>query len=220
MIDLYTSPTPNGFKISIALEELELPYEVHPINLSAGEQKQPDFLKISPNGRIPAIVDRDEGDFSVFESGAVLVYLAEKTGKLLPTETKKRSEVMQWLMFQMGGIGPMMGQANVFFRYFEEKIPAAISRYQNETKRLFTVMEGRLEQHEYLAGEYSIADIANWAWVRSHNWSGVEIDDLPNLQRWVDALYTRPACQKGIKIPPREQDPEKLVKNAQTMVQH
>ncbi len=220
MIELYTAATPNGFKVSIALEEMELPYELHPINLGAGEQKTAQFLKICPNGRIPAIVDREEGNFPVFESGAILVYLAEKTGKLLPPETKKRSEVMQWLMFQMGGIGPMMGQANVFYRYFEEKIPAAISRYQNESKRLFGVLNGQLEKREYLTGEYSIADIANWAWVRSHNWSGVEIDDLPHLQRWVSALYERPACQKGIKIPPREQDEGKLVESAQSMVQH
>ncbi len=220
MIELYTAATPNGFKVSIALEEMELPYEVHAINLGAGEQKNEQFLKICPNGRIPAIVDREEGNFPVFESGAIMVYLAEKTGKLLPSETKKRSEVMQWLMFQMGGIGPMMGQANVFYRYFEEKIPAAISRYQNESKRLFGVLNGQLEKREYLAGEYSIADIANWAWVRSHNWSGVEIDDLPHLQRWVNALYERPACQEGIKIPPREQDEGKLVKSIQGMVQH
>ena len=220
MIDLYTSPNPNGFKASIALEQLELSYELHSINLGAGEQKTPEFLKISPNGRIPAIVDRDEGDFPIFESGAILLYLAEKTGKLLSSDTKKRSQVIQWLMFQMGGIGPMMGQANVFYRYFEEKIPAAISRYQNESKRLFTVLEGQLEGREYLVDDYSIADIANWAWVRSHNWSGVEIDDLPNVQRWIDTMYARPACQKGIKIPPRETDENKLVKNAQTMVQH
>ncbi len=220
MIDLYTAATPNGFKISIALEEMELPYEVHAINLGAGEQKRPEFLRISPNGRIPAIVDRDEDDFSVFESGAILIYLAEKTGRLLPADKKNRSRVIQWLMFQMGGIGPMMGQANVFYRYFDEHIPAAVSRYQNETKRLFTVLEGQLEGREYLADEYSIADIANWAWVRSHSWSGVEIDDLPNLRRWVDALAARPACERGIQIPPRERDREKLIKSAQSMVQH
>lgn len=219
MIDLYTAATPNGYKASIALEELELPYQLHALNLGAGEQKQPEFLRISPNGRIPAIVDREAGDFPVFESGAILVYLAEKTGRLLPTEAKKRSQVMQWLMFQMGGIGPMMGQANVFFRYFDEKLPPVIARYQNESKRLFTVLEGRLKDREYLTDEFSIADIANWAWVRSHNWSGVEIDDLPNLQRWVNGMYERPACQRGIEVPPREQDSDKQITSARGMLQ-
>ncbi len=219
MIELYTAATPNGLKASIALEEMELPYELHALNLGEGEQKRPDFLKISPNGRIPAIVDTDEDRFAVFESGAILIYLAEKTGKFLPTDMKGRSQVMQWLMFQMGGIGPMMGQANVFYRYFEEQIPSVIARYQNECKRLFTVLEGRLEGREFLAGDFSIADIANWAWVRSHNWSGIEIEGLPNLQRWIDALYARPACQRGIAVPPREQDPDKFVKSARSMLQ-
>lgn len=201
MIDLYTASTPNGWKASIALEELALPYEVKAIALARNEQKEDWFLKINPNGRIPAIVDRDADDFAVFESGAILVYLAEKTGRLMPTDAKGRSVVMQWLMFQMSGIGPMMGQANVFFRYFPEKIQAAIDRYQNESKRLFTVLDGRLKDHEYLAGDYSIADIANWSWVRTHKWSGVEIDDLPHLQRWVDLIAARPAAQKGITIP-------------------
>ncbi len=201
MIDLYTASTPNGWKASIALEELALPYEVHPINLSRNEQKEDWFLKICPNGRIPAIVDRDADNFAVFESGAILIYLAEKTGRLMPADAKGRSLVIQWLMFQMGGIGPMMGQANVFFRYFPEKIPAAIDRYQNESKRLFSVLDGRLQDHEYLAGDYSIADIANWSWVRTHKWSGVEIDDLPHLSRWIEAIAARPAAQKGIAIP-------------------
>ena len=219
MIDLYTAATPNGYKASIVLEELELPYQVHALNLGAGEQKELEFLRISPNGRIPAIVDREAGDFPVFESGAILVYLAEKTGRLLPTEAKKRSQVMQWLMFQMGGIGPMMGQANVFYRYFDEKIPAVIARYQNESKRLFTVLEGRLKDRDYLTDEFTIADIANWAWVRSHEWSGVEIDDLPNLRRWVNRIYERPACQRGIAVPPREQDSDKLITSARGMLQ-
>ncbi len=201
MIDLYTASTPNGWKASIALEELGLPYEVKAIQLSKNEQKEPAFLKINPNGRIPAIVDRDADDFAVFESGAILIYLAEKTGKLMPTDAKGRSLVIQWLMFQMGGIGPMMGQANVFFRYFPEKIQAAIDRYQNETKRLFTVLDGRLKDHEYLAGGYSIADIANWSWVRTHKWSGVEVDDLPHLKRWMDVIAARPAARKGIAVP-------------------
>ena len=205
MIDLYTAATPNGHKVSIALEELELPYELHVLSLSGGEQKRPEFLAISPNGRIPALVDRDEGDFAVFESGAILVYLAEKTGRLLPADVKGRSRVMQWLMFQMGGIGPMMGQANVFHRYLAEKIPLAIDRYQGETRRLFRVLDHQLAQHEYLANdEYSIADIANWAWVRTHRWSGVEVDDLPHLKRWLVAIRARPAVQRGIERPPSE----------------
>ncbi len=201
MIDLYTASTPNGWKASVLLEELELPYEVHAVTLSEGEQKKPEFLALNPNGRIPVIVDRDEDDFGIFESGAIMIYLAEKTGKLMPSDVKGRSVVMQWLMFQMSGIGPMMGQANVFYRYFPEKIQPAIDRYQHESKRLFSVLDGRLKDNEYLAGDYSIADIANWCWVRSYKWSGVEIDDLPNLKRWIDLLYTRPACLKGIKIP-------------------
>jgi glutathione S-transferase len=201
MIALYTAPTPNGHKVSIALEELGLPYEVHVVNLLAGEQKRPEFLAINPNGRIPAIVDRDEGDFAVFESGAILLYLAEKAGRLLPTDRKGRSLVTQWLMFQMAGIGPMMGQANVFYRYFPEKIQPAIDRYQNECRRLFEVLDGRLRDHEWLAGDYSIADIANWAWVRTYKWSGVRIDGLDHLERWMAAMAARPACQRGIAVP-------------------
>ncbi len=201
MIDLYTAATPNGFKASIALEELALPYEVHAIDLAKQDQKEPWFLEINPNGRIPAIRDRDADGFAVFESGAILIYLAEKTGKLMPTDTKGRLLVLQWLMFQMGGVGPMMGQANVFFRYWEDKIQPVIDRYQNETKRLLTVLDTRLQDNEYLAGDYSIADIANWAWARSHRWSGVDIDDLPHLQRWIAQLAERPACQAGIKVP-------------------
>jgi len=201
MIDLYTSPTPNGWKASVTLEELGLPYEVHTINLSDGDQKKPAFLKLNPNGRIPAIVDRDEDDLAIFESGAIMIYLAEKTGRLMPADVAGRSRVIQWLMFQMGGIGPMMGQANVFFRYMEEQIPTAISRYQNEVRRLFEVLDGHLENNEYLAGDYSIADIANWCWVRTHNWSGVDTDGLDHLQRWIGAIYERPAALKGIKVP-------------------
>lgn len=202
MIDLYTAATPNGHKVSILLEELELPYTLKVLNLSEAEQKTPHFLAINPNGRIPAIVDRDADDFAVFESGACMIYLAEKTARLMPTDAKGRSRVLQWLMFQMGGIGPMMGQANVFYRYFPEKIQPAIDRYQGESKRLFTVLDGHLKDHEFLAGDYSIADIANWAWVRTHRWSGVEVDDLPNLKRWLDAIRQRPAVQRGIEAPP------------------
>ena len=202
MIDLYSAATPNGHKISIALEELALPYTLRTLHLARREQKQPWFLAINPNGRIPAIVDRDEDDFAVFESGAILLYLAEKTGRLLPADAKGRSRVVQWLMFQMGGIGPMMGQANVFYRYLPEKIPAAIERYQGESKRLLRVLDGQLRENEFLAGDYSIADIANWAWVRTHRWSGVDVDDLPHLQRWLNRIRSRPAVQRGITMPP------------------
>lgn len=206
MIDLYTAATPNGHKVSIALEELGLPYTLKVIDLTAGEQRTPAFLAINPNGRIPAIIDHEADGFAVFESGACLIYLAEKTGRLMPADVKGRSRVLQWLMFQMGGIGPMMGQANVFFRYFPEKIPAAIDRYQGECRRLFRVLDGHLQHHEFLAGDYSIADIANWAWVRTHRWSGVEIDDLPHLKRWRDAIRQRPAVQRGIEQPPSKVD--------------
>ena len=201
MIDLYTASTPNGWKASVTLEELELSYETHPVNLGEGEQRQDWFLKLNPNGRIPVIVDRDLGNFPVFETGAIMIYLAEKTGRLLPSDAKGRSRVIQWLMFQMGGIGPMMGQANVFFRYFPEKLQPAIDRYQNETRRLLEVLERRLGESEWLADEYSIADIANWCWVRTYKWSGVSADGLPNLKRWRDALRERPACQRGIEVP-------------------
>lgn len=206
MIDLYSAATPNGHKISIALEEMGLPYTLHTIDLKRNEQKEPWFLAINPNGRIPAIVDRAEDNFAVFESGAILIYLAEKTGQLLPRDAKGRSRVLQWLMFQMGGIGPMMGQANVFYRYFPEKIQPAIDRYQGESRRLFTVLDGQLRDHEYLAGEYSIADIANWAWVRTYNWSGVSVEGLPHLQRWIAAIRERPAVQRGLAMPPSERD--------------
>ena len=206
MIDLYSAATPNGHKVSIALEELALPYTLHVLDLQQNQQKEDWFLAINPNGRIPAIVDRAADNFAVFESGAILIYLAEKTGRLMPPDAKGRSLVMQWLMFQMGGIGPMMGQANVFFRYFPEKIQPAIDRYQGESRRLFRVLDSRLKDHEYLAGDYSIADIANWAWVRTHNWSGVPVDDMPNLQRWIDAIRQRPAVQQGLLQPPSQRD--------------
>ncbi len=225
MIDLYTAATPNGHKVSIALEELGLPYQVHALNLANLDQRQPHFLRINPNGRIPAIVDRAAGDFAVFESGAILIYLAEKTGRLMPADPKGRSLVIQWLMFQMGGIGPMMGQANVFYRYFPEKIQPAIDRYQGEVRRLFGVLDNRLADNEYLAGDYSIADIANWAWVRTHRWSGVPLDGLPHLDRWVRQLAERPACQRGIEIPPavlRDDDKgaaDRFIEAARKMVQ-
>ncbi len=201
MIDLYTAATPNGRKASIMLEELELPYEATWFDLGELRQREPWFLKLNPNGRIPAIVDRDEGEFAVFESGAILIYLAEKTGRLLPAETKARSTVLQWLMFQMGGVGPMQGQANVFYRYAAEKIDYAIDRYQRETRRLYEVLDVRLEDSEYLAGDYSIADIATWPWVTGHEWSGVSLDGLEHLERWERSISERPAVQRGITVP-------------------
>jgi GST-like protein len=220
MIELLTARTPNGYKVSIALEELGLPYTVTPIVLKEKVQKEEWFLNLNPNGRIPVIIDHAEDDFVVFESGAILIYLAEKTGKLMPSDPKGRSLVIQWLMFQMGGIGPMMGQANVFYRYFPEKIPAAISRYQNESRRLFEVLNTRLGESEWLADDYSIADIANWAWVRTHDWSGVSIDGLTHVQRWHEAMAARPACQRGVEVPERREEvPEsELVKSGQSMV--
>ncbi len=201
MIDLYTAPTPNGWKVSVTLEELALPYSVRTINLLQNEQREEWYLRLNPNGRIPTIVDRDNDDFAVFESGAILIYLAEKTGQLMPADVKGRSRVIQWLMFQMGGVGPMMGQANVFFRYFPEKIQPAIDRYQHESRRLFEVLDRRLAESEWLAGDYSIADIANWCWVRTYKWSGVSVEGLPHLRRWLDAMKERPACRRGIEVP-------------------
>lgn len=201
MITLYTASTPNGWKASITLEELGLDYTVRPIDLTRGEQKEDSYVAICPNGRIPAIVDHDDDDFAVFETGAIMVYLAEKTGRLMPADAKGRSLVMQWLMFQMGGIGPMMGQANVFYRYAPEKIPFAINRYQREGRRLFEVLDARLKDHEYLAGEYSIADIANWSWVHTYKWSGIQADGLPHLKRWRDAIRARPAVERGRAVP-------------------
>ncbi|SDG27201.1 GST-like protein [Pseudomonas benzenivorans] len=218
MIDLYTAATPNGHKVSIALEELGLPYNVHALSFDKKEQKSPAFLKINPNGRIPAIVDRDNDDFAVFESGAILIYLAELSGQLLPQDRKGRSRVLQWLMFQMGGIGPMQGQANVFFRYFPEKLQGAIDRYQHETRRLYEVLDTRLGEAEYLAGDYSIADIASFPWVRIHDWSGVSVEGLEHLQRWIAALEARPAVQRGLLVPRREVDDAKAVKTAQSML--
>ena len=218
MIDLYTSPTPNGYKVTITLEELGLPYTVHPIDLSTGAQKEPWFTAINPNGRIPAIVDRGNEDFPVFESGAIMLYLAEREGRLIPSDEKGRSRVVQWLMFQMGGLGPMMGQANVFSRYFPEQIPAAIERYRRESRRLLEVLDGRLADNEYLAGDYSIADIANFAWARTYEWPGVSIDGLDHLKRWLDAIAARPAVQKGVTIPPRPDDAAAMIEKARSML--
>jgi len=218
MIDLYTAATPNGWKASVTLEELGIDYAVHPISLSAGDQKKPEYLKICPNGRIPAIVDRDNDDFVVFESGAIMLYLAKKVGKLIPKDEKGESRVTQWLMFQMGGVGPMMGQANVFFRYFPEKLQPAIDRYQNECRRLYEVLEGQLDGRDYLCDEYSIADIANWCWVRTYEWSGIDIEGLDNLRAWIDRLAARGACQRGIVVPEPLASEEDVKKMARKIV--
>jgi len=219
MIDLYTSATPNGWKASVALEEMVIEYQVYIIDLMKAEQKSEEFLKLCPNGRIPAIVDRKNDNFAVFETGAIMIYLAEKSGQFLPTGKKERSQVMQWLMFQMSGIGPMMGQANVFYRYFPEKIQPVIDRYQNEVKRLFSVLDLQLKESEYLTPEYSIADMANWCWVHTHEWSGVNLDDLPNLKRWVDQIALRPAVQKGIAVPEGiKVDKETFIEGARSIV--
>jgi len=221
MIDLYTAATPNGRKASIMLEECELPYAATWFDLGELTQKEPWFLKINPNGRIPAIVDRDEDDFAVFESGAILVYLAEKTGRFMAPGQKERSTVMQWLMFQMGGIGPMQGQANVFYRYAAEKIDYAIQRYQKETRRLYEVLDRRLGAQEYLASDYSIADIATWPWVAGHDWAGVSLDGLEHLERWHDAIAQRPAVQRGIAVPTDKAAPtrdEAAVERARKML--
>jgi GST-like protein len=218
MIDFYTAATPNGYKVSIALEELALPYDLHVLSFDKKEQKAPEFLRINPNGRIPAIVDRENDNFAVFESGAILIYLAEKTGQLMPRDVKGRSQVMQWLMFQMGGVGPMQGQANVFFRYFPEKLQGPIERYQNETRRLYEVLNSRLQEAEYLAGDYSIADIATYPWVRVHDWAGVSVDGLEHLQRWMAALAARPAVQQGLQVPPRPNDDTRQLQTAQSIV--
>jgi glutathione S-transferase len=212
MIDLYTDATPNGWKVSVLLEEIGMDYTVHHVDILSGAQKEQWFLELCPNGRIPAIVDRDNDDFSVFESGAIMLYLAKKSGQLLPADDKGESLVTQWLMFQMAGIGPMMGQSNVFFRYFPEKIPSVIARYHNECRRLYEVLDRRLESRDYLCDAYSIADIANWCWVRIHPWGGTSVDGLDNLQAWMARLEARPACQRGVAVP-QPTDFEKLEKD-------
>lgn len=204
MIDLYTWGTPNGHKASVTLEELGLDYTVHPIDIGSGAQKEDWFLKINPNGKIPAIVDRGNGDFAVFESGAIMLYLAKRTGRLLPRDEKGESLVTQWLMFQMGGLGPMMGQANHFFRFAPEKIPYGIKRYQDESRRLLSVLDTRLKDHEWLAGDYSIADIANFCWARGHDFGGNDISGLDHLKRWMDVIEARPAVQRGVAVPAKK----------------
>jgi GST-like protein len=203
MIQLYTWATPNGKKVSIMLEEVELPYEVHPINITKGDQLKPEYVAINPNNKIPAIIDSDGPDgkpLKLFESGAILMYLAEKTGKFLPQEMAKRYEVIQWLMFQMGGVGPMFGQANYFYR-LEEKVPFAIERYHKEAIRLYKVLEQTLGQRDYLAGEYSIADIATYTWVGRHDGHNVKLEEFPNVKRWFDVISQRPAVKRGMAVP-------------------
>ena len=199
MLEFYTAPTPNGWKVAMTLEEMDLDYQLRMVNLSAGEQHEESFLAINPNGRIPAIVD---DGFAVFESGAIMLYLAEKTGKLIPPDAQGRSEVIQWLMFQMAGIGPMQGQAVVFVRYFPEDVPAATDRYINESRRLYEVLDRQLAGREWLVNDFSIADIANWSWIRSHKWARVPVEGLDNLARWMEQMRNRPACERGTNIPP------------------
>lgn len=200
MIDLYTWTTPNGRKVSIALEEFGLPYTVHPINIGKDEQFAPDFLKISPNNRIPAIIDRDNG-MSLFESGAILIYLGDKTGKLLPKDGEARYRVIEWLMWQMGGIGPMIGQAHHFLRQNPGKAPYAEERYYKEALRLYGVLDRRLEGRDFMAGDYSIADIATWPWIARFEWHKVDLNQFPNVKRWYVSIAKRPAVQKGYQVP-------------------
>ena len=200
MIDLFTSPTPNGYKVSCTLEYLNIPYQAHLINLLEGEQFKKSFLKHSPNGKIPAIYHREE-KLSLAESGAILIYLADMSGKLLPPDGPERFKVIEWLMFQMGHIGPMMGQSNVFFRYFPEKIDSVIKRYHKECRRLFEVVDNRLKNREWLADDFSIADIANWCWIRTYKWSGIEVEDLDHLQAWLEKIKKMPKIQKGLDVP-------------------
>ena len=203
MIQLYTWATPNGKKVSIMLEEVELPYEVHPINITKGDQLKPEYVAINPNNKIPAIIDSDGPDgkpLKLFESGAILMYLAEKTGKFLPQEPVERYEVIQWLMFQMGGVGPMFGQANYFYR-LEEKVPFAIERYYKEAIRLYKVLEQTLGQRDYLAEDYSIADIATYPWVGRHDGHNVKLEEFPNVKRWFETISQRPAVKRGMAVP-------------------
>jgi GST-like protein len=203
MIDVYFWMTPNGYKVTIALEELGMPYNVIPINIGKGDQFKPEFLKVSPNNKIPAIVDHDGPggkSISLFESGAILIYLAEKSGKLMPKEPRGRYNVLEWLMFQMASVGPMLGQAHHFRRYAPDQIQYAIDRYTNEAKRIYNVIDKRLAEVPYLAGDYSIADIATYPWLRPHKWQGQELENFPHLKRWYDELEKRPAVQRGCAV--------------------
>jgi GST-like protein len=204
MIELYTWGTPNGRKVSIMLEECALPYNVHRIDIGKGDQHSPAFLAICPNGKIPAIVDTEGPDgrpMPLFESGAILVYLAGKAGKFLPASLRGKYEALQWLMFQMGGVGPMFGQVHHFVRQAKEEVPYAIERYTKEKDRLYGVLDKRLGEIEYLAGEYSIADIATYPWVARHEWHRTNLADFPNVKRWFDAISARPAVQRGMAVP-------------------
>ncbi len=205
MIDLYTFTTPNGRKVSIMLEELELPYTAHTIDITKGDQMAPDFLKISPNNKIPAIVDHDTG-VSMMESAAIMLYLAEKTGKFIPTSDKGRWAHMEWLMFQMGGVGPMLGQTHHFVKYNQGKSPYAEERYLNENKRIYRVLDKRLADHEYLVDEYSVADMATWPWISRFDWQTMDLNDFPNLKRWYLAIAARPAVQRGYHVPKKVQE--------------
>tara|TARA_Y100000022_G_C13173071_1_gene339599 strand:+ start:138 stop:800 length:663 start_codon:yes stop_codon:yes gene_type:complete len=202
MYKLYTAPTPNGWKVAMALEELKAKYETQLIDLQAGEQHTNWFLQLNPNGRIPVLKKMGEDSVAIFDSNAILIYLAEKFGKLLPYNEPERTVVFQWLMFQASGIGPMQGQAVVFERYFPESIPAARKRYHNETRRLYEVLDVRLSHSDWLAKDFSIADIANWSWIRSHKWARISTDGLENLERWMEKMRMRPACERGLNIPP------------------
>jgi GST-like protein len=206
LIDLYTWSTPNGRKVSIMLEELGLPYNVHAIDIGKGDQFTPAFVAINPNSKIPAIVDSEGPDgkpYALFESGAILLYLAEKTGRFLPAKTAHRFEAIQWLMFQMGGVGPMFGQVHHFVRSAPEPVPYAIERYSKETRRLYGVLDGHLAQREWLGSEYSVADIATYPWVARHEWHKVDLAGFPNVKRWFDRIGARPAVQQGMKVPVR-----------------
>lgn len=201
MLELLTSETPNGWKVAILLEELGEPYKVTPISLTNLEQKQDWYVALNPNGRIPTLIDHDADDFAIFESGAIMIYLAEKFGRFLPADEKGRSRVIQWVMWQMSGLGPMMGQATVFNRYFDEKLPKVIERYVRESQRLFGVLDAALATSDYLAGDYSIADMACFPWVRGHDWAGVDMSGFIHLKRWFDVVAARPAVQRGLLVP-------------------
>jgi len=205
MIDLYTWTTPNGRKVSIMLEEVGLPYTAHPIDITKGDQHRPDFVKISPNHKIPAIVDHDN-EVTMMESGAILLYLAEKTGMLMPSEDKARWRTMEWLMWQMGGIGPMLGQVHHFVRFNKGKSAYAEERYFIEAQRLYGVLDQRLADHEYLVDDYSVADIATWPWISRFEWQTIDLGDYPNIKRWYLAIAGRPAVQRGYHVPKKLQE--------------
>ena len=205
MIDLFTWTTPNGRKVSIMLEELGLPYEARAVDIGKGEQHDPEFLAISPGNKIPAIVDHETG-VAMMQSGAILLYLAEKTARFMPTEAESRRQAMEWLMWQMGDLGPMLGQAHHFLKFNKGKAPYAEERYLKEAHRLYGVLDKRLADHEYMAGEYSVADIATWPWISRFEWHQVDINRFPNVTRWYRAIAARPAVQRGYHVPKRLQD--------------